>query len=171
MKNKLSLLPVLFVFWLSCSSSDTDELVINEEISEEQQDMQQATTAGLAAVTEVEVSGGENEYTFNVTISSPDLGCQQYADWWEVIDVDGNLLYRRILTHSHVDEQPFARSGGPVAIAANTEVYVRGHMNTTGYGNSVFKGTITDGLVATTLDTDFALSLSETNPLPTGCAF
>jgi len=130
-----------------------------------------ATTEGLAQVTEATASGQDGQYNFSVTISSPDLGCQQYADWWEVIDLDGNLLYRRILAHSHVDEQPFTRSGGPVAISEDTEVYIRAHMNTTSYGSQVFKGSVAGGFTSQNLDTDFAKGLEEMNPLPTNCAF
>ncbi|MCB0054175.1 MAG: hypothetical protein KDE24_32035, partial [Caldilinea sp.] len=68
----------------------------------------------VADVFGVTVRGDDGAYQFSVEIASPDTGCNQYADWWEVLDSDGNLLYRRILTHSHVDEQPFIRSGGPV---------------------------------------------------------
>ncbi|MGA9190363.1 MAG: hypothetical protein WBZ24_01400, partial [Anaerolineales bacterium] len=67
-----------------------------------------------ARVISVDVSGEEGAFTFAVEIASPDTGCDRYADWWEVVTPNGDLLYRRILLHSHVDEQPFARSGGPV---------------------------------------------------------
>ena len=127
--------------------------------------------SGNPTVIKVEFSGEENAYTFNVTIASPDTGCDQYADWWEVIDLDGNLIFRRILAHSHVNEQPFSRSGGAVDIAATTEVYVRAHMNNLGYGSAVQKGSIANGFTPATLDVDFAKTLQEQEPLPDGCDF
>jgi len=125
----------------------------------------------LAKVTEVTISGMANNYTFNVTIESPDLGCEQYADWWEVVGTDSVLLYRRILTHSHVDEQPFTRSGGPVPIDENKEVIVRAHINNLGYGIQIFKGTAGNGFKVDSLPTDFATGLETSSPLPTSCAF
>lgn len=89
----------------------------------------------------------------------------------EIIDEEGNLLYRRILSHSHVNEQPFVRSGGPVDIAENSFIYIRGHMNTNGYGTKVFSGTITDGLKEDFLEEDFAIELAEANPQPSECVF
>ena len=82
-----------------------------------------------AAVTAVTATGAPGTYTFSVTVESPDTGCAQYADWWEVLRPDGSLVYRRVLLHSHVDEQPFTRSGGPVNIASNEDIYIRVHMN------------------------------------------
>jgi len=163
-------LPILstigFIFiWLCCCSTDQENLVFNQEEDE------MMLLEGEAVVTNVEVSGEENAYTFSVTLRSPDTGCEQYADWWEVIDLDGNLIYRRILAHSHVDEQPFTRSGGVVAISNDLEVYVRAHMNTTGYGGSAQLGSVSEGFKATNLATEFAQSLAEVNPLPDGCAF
>ena len=55
-----------------------------------------------ASVTAVSVTGASGSYKFGVTIESPDAGCDQYADWWEVIRSDGSLVYRRILALSHV---------------------------------------------------------------------
>ncbi len=65
------------------------------------------TQNSFAEVSEVEATGQANNYTLAVTVSSPDTGCDSYADWWEVITPEGELLYRRVLLHSHVDEQPF----------------------------------------------------------------
>lgn len=123
-------------------------------------------------VERVTTSGKENNYNFSVTLSSPDTGCSQYADWWEVISEDGNtLIYRRILAHSHVSEQPFTRSGGTVPIKSSTVVIIRGHMNNLGYGINVLKGSIDKGFIPTTLDESFALDISKTEPLPKSCAF
>jgi hypothetical protein len=152
---------------MSFCSSDAK----NATLSSEDEIESSETTDGKASITEVSFSGEENQYTFNVTISSPDLGCKQYADWWEVIDIDGNLIYRRILAHSHVDEQPFTRSGGPVAISENTEVYIRAHMNTTSFGTMVFKGSVAAGFASQNLEADFAKDVEKNEPLPTGCAF
>lgn len=124
-----------------------------------------------AKVTAVSVSGNSGSYTFNVTIESPDTDCDQYADWWEVFSPDGELLYRRILAHSHVDEQPFTRSGGPVPITENAEVIVRAHMNNLSYGTQVFRGTVSNGFQVDSLSADFAIQLEATEPLPTNCAF
>lgn len=124
-----------------------------------------------ADVTAVRVRGGPGKYAFEVEIKSPDTGCRQYADWWEVVGTDGKLLYRRVLHHSHVDEQPFRRSGGPVPIAPDTEVWVRAHMNTTGYGGQVFWGSPAAGFRHAELAPSFAAELARQAPLPEGCAF
>ncbi|MEO0887951.1 MAG: hypothetical protein AAFY54_18770, partial [Cyanobacteria bacterium J06648_10] len=123
-------------------------------------------------VTAVEaITDTSNSYTFSVEVSSPDEGCDNYANWWEVITEDGRLLYRRILAHSHVDEQPFTRSGGPVEIEPDEVVIVRSHMHPTGYHTQAMKGSFSAGFEPTTLPTDFADELAEVEPLPTGCAF
>ena len=124
-----------------------------------------------ASVTAVSVTGASGSYTFGVTIESPDTGCDQYADWWEVIRSDGSLVYRRILAHSHVNEQPFTRSGSPVNITSDEEIIVRAHMNNSGYGAQVISGSIAQGLTVDSLDTAFATELQTTAPLPEGCAF
>lgn len=128
-------------------------------------------TNATAEIVSVVVSGDENNYSFNVGIKSPDTGCNQYADWWEVISEDGKLLYRRILAHSHVDEQPFVRSGGSVAITKDQIVYIRAHMNTSGYGTKVFKGSVSQGFTGESLEKTFAAELETMQPLPDGCAF
>ena len=128
-------------------------------------------TGLLADVLSVAVSGAENAYQFSVEIRSPDTGCEQYADWWEVITEDGKLVYRRILAHSHVNEQPFKRSGGPVTIQEDTVVIVRAHMHLDGYGGTAFQGSVGDGFEAIQLEPDFAADLAESEPLPSGCGF
>ena len=124
-----------------------------------------------ADVIAVQASGQPGAYQFNVGIRSPDKGCAQYADWWEVVSTDGKLLYRRVLLHSHVDEQPFTRSGGPVPIQADTVVWVRAHMNTGGYGGMAFKGSVKTGFKQAVPDAGFAADLAKQAPLPDGCDF
>lgn len=125
----------------------------------------------LANVLSVKVTGSPQAYQFLVEISSPDKGCNQYADWWEVLSQDGDLIYRRILLHSHVDEQPFARSGGPVPIATEAVVLVRAHMSPGGYGGSVLRGTVRDGFQPVEITPDFASDLEHQAPQPEDCAF
>lgn len=124
-----------------------------------------------ADVTQVRVSGQENRYSFSVTISSPDTGCEQYADWWEVVSEEGELIYRRILLHSHTNEQPFIRNGGKVEITKDQMVWVRAHMNNTGYGGAVMKGSVGDGFSIADFPNNFAAGLDKVSPLPDGCNF
>jgi len=130
-----------------------------------------AETPALARVLSVDISGEENAYRFNVEIESPDLGCDQYADWWEVITEEGELVHRRILGHSHVNEQPFKRSGSPIKITAEQVVFIRAHMNNTGYGKDIVKGSVLGGFERSLLETDFAKELETQEPLPKNCAF
>ena len=111
------------------------------------------------------MSGEAGDYTFTVTVRSPDTGCEQYADWWEVVSPEGDsLIYRRILTHSHVDEQPFTRRGGPVAIARDSTVVVRAHMNNSGYGGQAMHGTPADGFRPINLPPAFGTTIPEAAP-------
>jgi hypothetical protein len=125
----------------------------------------------FADIVSVEASGSSGDYTFEVGISSPDTGCEQYADWWEVVSEDEQLIYRRILAHSHVEEQPSERSGGAVEIDTGQTVWIRAHMNNSGYGGAVYKGSIDDGFEAAESDSSFAALLEQEPPQPDGCAF
>ncbi len=162
LKNKPILLSLLILF-ICCGSSDdgtpTDETQALEITDEK------------AVVVSVSVSGGENAYTFSVGIQSPDQGCDQFANWWEVISEDGNLIYRRLLNHSHVNEQPFTRSGGSVNIGSDQVVIVRAHMNSSGYGLVSYKGSAVNGFESFTTDDNFALALEIEQPLSSRCDF
>lgn len=122
-----------------------------------------------ANVTDITVSGSPGSYSFSVTVQSPDTGCDQYADWWEVLSPEGNLIYRRVLLHSHVGEQPFTRSGGPVKIGDDERIIVRAHMNTTAYDGTAFAGSPLQGFGPATLEPDFASLVEPEQPLPSGC--
>jgi hypothetical protein len=128
-------------------------------------------TARRADVTKVAVVGSAGSYLFQVTVESPDTGCERYADWWEVLTPEGELVYRRVLAHSHPKEQPFTRTGGPVFIDADREVIVRAHLHPGGYGGAALRGTPGSGFRATSVPGNFAAGLARTQPLPKGCAF
>jgi len=112
-----------------------------------------------------------NGQNFSVTLRSDETGCNQYANWWEVLDKDGKLIYRRILFHSHTNEQPFTRSGGPVKILKNEKIYIRAHMNTTGYSGDVFMGNPKGGFKKITNPPIFPKSIETQDPQPGKCWF
>ncbi|MFQ5521493.1 MAG: hypothetical protein ACE5FK_08855 [Candidatus Methylomirabilia bacterium] len=126
---------------------------------------------GRADVVAVSASGKPGSYTFSVTVRSPDRGCEQYADWWEVLSPGGRLLYRRVLLHSHTDEQPFTRRGGPVPVQRDEPVIVRAHLNTTGYGGIAFRGSVATGFTAAEVAGDFAAGVEDEGLQPPRCAF
>ncbi|NAS32725.1 hypothetical protein GTQ40_17220 [Flavobacteriaceae bacterium R38] len=152
------LITTVLLFLMACTENDNTDSASNNENR-------------LARIISVSASGSVNNYIFSVGIESPDTGCDQYADWWEVISEDGELIYRRILAHSHVNEQPFVRFGGAVKISNTQNVYIRAHMNTTGYGTQVYRGSISNGFTKFELDKNFAKDLETSAPLPNGCAF
>ena len=160
MEKIIFLFIVLFSF--SCNSKNSELLPKEEPMPNN--DLE-------AKVTSVDISGPPKAYRFNVEISSPDTGCEQYADWWEVISPEGELIARRILGHSHVNEQPFKRSTEPVVIEPDQTVLIRAHMNNLGYGTTILKGTVASGFLSDTLNASFAKSLETKPPLPGNCAF
>jgi len=124
--------------------------------------------SNYADIVGVNVKGNTNQYTFSVSIKSPDISCKQYANWWEVLSKDGKLLYRRILWHSHPDEQPVTRSGGSVNITPSQIVYVRAHLNNKGYGGVLFKGSVDKGFKKTGLK-QFDANVQKLSPQATEC--
>lgn len=141
------------------------------------------TEAGPRAdVVAVSVSGSAGAYTFSVSIESDDVDCSQYANWWEVLDASGALLYRRILEHSHTDANgttdpgapgnTFTRTGGPVAVDADADVVVRAHMSSGGYGGRAMRGSVAGGFAAAPdLGATFAGSVEGAPPQPGRCQF
>lgn len=137
-----------------------------------------------AHVTAVLVQGAEGSYVFSVSVESSDVDCSQYADWWEVLDQNGSLLYRRILNHCHTDENgtsdpnapgnTFTRSSDPdtIALRASQVAIVRAHMNTAGYRGTAMRGTPADGFAAASdIGPGFAAGVEREDPQPAGCLF
>jgi hypothetical protein len=76
-----------------------------------------------------------NRCNFTVTIRHADEGWNHYVDKWEAIGLEGNVLATRTLHHPHVQEQPFKRTLGNVAIPKNiNRVTIRAHDSVHGYG-------------------------------------
>jgi hypothetical protein len=70
---------------------------------------------------------------FSVTLHHDDAGEPGYANWWQVVDLDGTRFGRRDLLHAH-EQQPFTRSA-TIELPADVRcVVVRGHDETHGYG-------------------------------------
>ena len=162
-------------FLWGCAGGLTEPTIPTESEKINMENISKPAEAGdiqpLANVVSVEVHGDPGNYRYSVGIRSPDEGCSQYADWWEVIDEEGRLIYRRILLHSHVNEQPFVRSGGPVNITADEIVVVRAHMNPGGYGGAAMRGSVSEGFARAEPPAGFAPGVEELTPLPASCAF
>ena len=88
------------------------------------------------------VQAADGSWTFHVTVEHPDTGWDDYADGWDVVTADGNVVrqtpedqFTRLLLHPHVDEQPFTRSQSGLILPADVqEVTVRAHDLVDGFG-------------------------------------
>jgi hypothetical protein len=88
------------------------------------------------------VQAGDGTWTFHVTVEHPDTGWEDYADGWDVVSPEGEVLkpdpgspFTRLLLHPHETEQPFTRSQSRIAIPNEvTRVLVRAHDLVDGYG-------------------------------------
>lgn len=76
-------------------------------------------------------------YAFSVTILHQDDGWTHYADSWDVLTPDGQVLGTRTLFHPHVEENPFTRSLSNVQVPIGLrEVLIRPHCSRDGYGET-----------------------------------
>lgn len=139
-----------------------DGPVTNERESESETGTKTKATAtpatGLANA-DVEyvraVQGSDGAWTFHVTVLHPDTGWEDYADGWDVVTPDGQVLkasasdpFTRLLLHPHESEQPFTRSQGGITIPdAITTVTVRAHDLVDGFGGReiIVDLTVSDG--------------------------
>ena len=79
--------------------------------------------------------GKDGTWSFSVTVKHADEGWDHYADRWDVLGPDGEVLGTRVLYHPHVSEQPFTRSLGGVEIPKGVKkVTVRARDSVHGYG-------------------------------------
>ncbi len=96
--------------------------------------------AGQASVLDATaVANQDGTYGFNATVSHADEGWQHYANKWDVLDAEGNVIATRVLYHPHVNEQPFTRSLGRVEVPIGvTRVIIRASDNVHGDGARTF---------------------------------
>ncbi len=93
--------------------------------------------AGKADVLRVEIhpTGSGGRFDIDVTVRHADSGWDHYANRWELIGPDGDVIASRRLAHPHVHEQPFTRGLRAVPIPGSfTWVRVRAHDLVHGYG-------------------------------------
>ena len=76
---------------------------------------------------------------FTVTLEHADQGWNHYANLWEVVTLDDQLLGARVLYHPHENEQPFTRSLSGVLIPAGVrQVKIRARDSVHGYAEQEF---------------------------------
>ena len=94
--------------------------------------------AGEADVVGVKAgSDGDGTWSFSVTVRHDDQGWDHYADRWEVLGPDREVLGTRVLMHHHVGEQPFTRSLSGVQISKEVQrVFIRARDSVHGYGGN-----------------------------------
>ena len=96
--------------------------------------------ANSVEVVDATVECNQNsECTFNVTIRHNDSGWDHYANRWEVLTPDGEVIAVRVLHHPHIHEQPFTRSLFQVAVPIDIKrVKIRAHDSVHNYGSEMF---------------------------------
>ncbi len=82
------------------------------------------------------VQNAQGLWQFDVTVRHNDEGWNHYADAWQIVNPkNGTVISERILAHPHVEEQPFTRSKGGIALPAGLkEVLVRAKCQLHGFG-------------------------------------
>jgi len=81
-------------------------------------------------------------------------------------------MQRRILAHSHPDDQPFTRAAEePASVSSTTELYARAHLAPGGYVGAVFGGTVDAGFSKIAVEDGFASALESVAPQPDTCLF
>lgn len=84
---------------------------------------------------EIEPTGEPGRFDVEVTLRHADSGWDHYANRWEILGPQGEVIATRVLAHPHVHEQPFTRGLSAVRIPGEFSwVRVRGHDLVHGYG-------------------------------------
>jgi len=96
--------------------------------------------AGKASVLDATVIANANgTYSISASVFHKDEGWTHYADRFEVLTMEGEVIATRVLYQPHVNEQPFTRSISNVQVPiGETEAIIRAHDNVHGDGERTF---------------------------------
>ena len=94
--------------------------------------------AGKADVVDVMAKrDGADTWRIDVTVKHADEGWDHFADRWDVVGPEGNIIATRVLAHPHVDEQLFTRSLNKVKIPKGIgKITLRAHDKVHGNGGA-----------------------------------
>lgn len=99
--------------------------------------------AGEADVVNAIISTkGDGVFRIDVTVKHDDAGWEHFANRWDVLDLDGNILGSRVLAHPHDNEQPFTRSLTVKLPKGISVVMIRAHDSVHGLGGATVEVTI-----------------------------
>lgn len=95
-----------------------------------------AGKADVVKVTYHKLSSGN--YNFHVSIQHDDSGWDHYANRWEILDLQGNILAVRDLRHPQLDKDTYQKTKNNIEIPEGIRtVQVRAHDIMHGYGGHV----------------------------------
>ena len=138
----------------------------------------------------LDVTDDSGNYTFEVTVQSPDENCSNYADWVEVINPDGKLKRREVYSQPHLDVPTFSATLTSVDIQPDEEVIIRAHFHGTyasgedplvdsvlreriggryeksGYTDQALRGSVVEGFKSVRISEQYANWLEKKEPLP-----
>ncbi|MEM6902291.1 MAG: hypothetical protein AAF556_03520 [Pseudomonadota bacterium] len=103
----------------------------------------QAGEADILRAEITPITGSADQYRVTATVEHGDEGWDHYADAFDVVAPNGDVLGTRVLHHPHVTEQPFTRSLSRVTIPAGIdEVTIRAHDSVHGHGGQTITLTV-----------------------------
>jgi len=144
-KSHLAFVSVLlFLCLISVTSQAANPKVFSGEFLPKANDSSSLEFAQVTRVDATQQAGGS--WCFDVSVRHNDQGWDHYANGWEVIDLAGNQLGVRGLSHPHVNEQPFTRSQCNIIIPTTiSKVIVRAKCNKHDFGGKSVLVVLSDG--------------------------
>ncbi|MFD0917919.1 hypothetical protein ACFQ14_16050 [Pseudahrensia aquimaris] len=102
-----------------------------------------AEGADVVGVSKVQASDGS--WRFRVTVAHGDEGWEHYANSWQVLAPNGQVIATRVLAHPHVEEQPFTRNKSGIVIPEGVdEVIVRAGDSVHGFSGKTMRVKLSD---------------------------